>query len=142
MPRFLVILSLLGLALSGGSHPAAAQELADPEAVGRQYLAWFLAGEVDRLYEKFDEQMRNGMTAEGLAQFRAQVIERHGDEPELMEEMVTPYQGLQIYMHTGIWPKSGEVLRVQFALDPEGGVAGFFVVPAGEDVRRRATLRR
>lgn len=102
----------------------------DPQALGRQYTAWFYAGEAGKLWERFTPEMKQGLgSADNLKSFRGQVEAQVGTEAEVVSEQVTPAPPYQVYIRTVRMSKVDVPIIVQFALDASGNVAGFFVRP-------------
>lgn len=116
------------------TKPAASAPAADlpngPLERGRAYTAWFYAGEVARLWERFAPEMQAAMSADALAAFRKQVDEQLGPETGVRDEKVTPVGAFQVYTRTASFTKFPGAVVVQWTLDGEGKVGGFFVRPA------------
>lgn len=121
--------TLVALALLAGARPLAAQ-VPDPLATGRQYTAWFYAGETARVWERFSAAMKDAIgSADRLAQFRRQVIDQIGTEEKVLDEKVAPSGQLQVYLRKVKFSGAATPVEVQWSLQLDGRVAGFFIRP-------------
>ncbi len=118
------------LAGSATAPAAAADPAGGPLDRGRAYTAWFYAGELARLRERFAPEMQAAMSADALQTFRTQVDEQLGGETGVVDEKVTPTGPYQVYTRTASFAKFPGKVVVQWTLDGEGKVGGFFVRPA------------
>lgn len=131
--RLAITCLLIGpaLFLVSPTAPLSSQDTATLEQ-GKELLARFLEGDLDAFFSWFTQEMRDGLPPEQLAAFRQSVISAHGREPEELEVQVVPYADGEVFVHQGVWPVSGQTLTVQIAIDTEGRIAGFFIVPASQ----------
>jgi murein DD-endopeptidase MepM/ murein hydrolase activator NlpD len=113
---------------------ALAAQVPDPLATGRQYTAWFYAGETARIWERFSPEMKAALaSAESLAQFRRQVIDQIGTEDKVLAEKVAPSGQFQVYLRKVKFSGAATPVDVQWTLQLDGGVAGFFIRPAQQE---------
>lgn len=130
---------VLGLALYGAASPvparAAPQTAADagafdPLVRGRELTRLFMAGELDSLGGVWNAQMGAMMTPRQLEIFHQQVAEQLGALNVVLDERVTPHDSLQVYTRLAQYSKMPLPVETQWALDPRGKVAAFYVRPA------------
>jgi hypothetical protein len=124
----------IGIALGLLAIPAQAQQPAAPVSspleTGRQYTAWFYAGEADKLWERFSPEMKTAIgSADNLRAFRGQVEAQAGTETSVEDEKVTPEGGFQVYTRKARFSKAPVPVIVQWTLDASGNVSGFFIRP-------------
>lgn len=122
----LVPLLMATMLASSPTEPAAG----GPLDLGRAYTAWFYGGELAKLRERFAPEMQAAMSADALQTFRKQVDEQLGPETGVVDEKVTPNGPYQVYVRTASFAKFPGKVVVQWTLDGEGKVGGFFVRPA------------
>lgn len=118
-----------------GTPPASSQSeeesTVDPLERGRELTAEFYAGETDSLWSQMSEQMRAAFqNKENLVAFRQQVEEQLGDETEVLNEEVAPAPPYQVYVRTASFEKGEGPVVVQWTIEADGTVAGFFIRPA------------
>ena len=89
-----------------------------------------------RLRERFAPEMQAAMSADALQTFRKQVDEQLGGETGVVDEKVTPTGPYQVYTRTASFAKFPGKVVVQWTLDGEGKVGGFFVRPAPQEPSR------
>jgi hypothetical protein len=139
--------ALAGLLLAAApAYPEKAGN--DAAELGRQYTAWFYAGEADRLWERFSPEMKQALGSAGaLRGFREQVAAQVGTEEEVLSEEVAAVPPYRVYVRKVKMSKAPMAVVVQWTLDQAGGIAGFFVRP-GEaapskhlDYQTKAPLR-
>ncbi len=101
-------------------------------AKGRQYTDWFYQKEFSQLWEVMGPQMRQalGGSESILPTVWSQVNSQVGQETEVVEEEVTQAQGLWVYLRRARYSGFLGIILVQFAMDENGTVGGFFVRPA------------
>ena len=120
-------------AFLAAASPQAEKGNIDPQALGRQYTAWFYAGEAEKLWERFSPEMKKALTsADNLKTFRGQVEAQIGTETEIVSEQITPSPPYQVYLRTVRMSKAPMPVIVQFALDASGTIVGFFIRPVQE----------
>lgn len=103
----------------------------DPLETGRQYTAWFYAGETGRLWELFSPEMKQAIgSAEKLKAFRDQVGDQLGTETAVVDEKVEPSGLYQVYTRKARFSKSPDRRFVTlWTLNGKGTIAGFFIRP-------------
>jgi murein DD-endopeptidase MepM/ murein hydrolase activator NlpD len=125
---------LLATAASFIAASAADAQVPDPKATGRQYTAWFYAGETEKIWQRFSPEMKGSIgSAEKLAEFRRQVMEQVGTEEKVLAEKVAPSGQFQVYLRTVKLSGSATPVDVQWTLQADGGVAGFFIRPKQQE---------
>lgn len=98
---------------------------------GRELTRQFYERELDALWERMTAQMIEAMgRKEELAKFRGHVGEQFGDETQVLDEKVISHAPFQVYVRWASYSKIGVPVVVQWTLDSEGKIAGFFVRPA------------
>ena len=103
---------------------------ADPMIDGRAYSDAFLKGDMDRVWSRMDGQMQGALgSEETLDQLRSTLRRDFGEEAEVLEEEIGEADGYSAYLRTSRWTKSPGPLVMQWTLDGDGNVAGFFVRP-------------
>lgn len=140
--RILTALLLLGAlgacsTTTASKAETAAQAEIDPEAAsaametGRELTKLFYAGETGAIWARMNDQMRGAIgSEENLSNFRKQVEAQAGEETELIEENTEAAPPHVVYLRKAKFSKSGSPVIVQWALDSEGKISGFFVRPA------------
>ena len=105
----------------------------DPMETGRRYTELFWAGKTGEIWERFTPEMKSAIgTLENLTAFRRQVEEQIGAEEQIVTERVVPVPPHQVYTRTIRAAKVPVPIVIQWSLDAEGRVAGFFVRPSPE----------
>ena len=103
---------------------------ADPMIDGRAYSDAFLKGDIDRVWSRMDGQMQGALgSEETLDQLRSTLRRDFGEEAEVLEEEIGEADGYSVYLRTSRWTKAPGPLVMQWTLDGDGNVAGFFVRP-------------
>lgn len=118
---------------ASSSSPESATEVAPDAAIleqGRELTRQFYDREIDALWERMSAQMIEAMGGKGeLASFRDQVEGQLGSETEVLEEQTTTSGAYQVYARKASFSKIATPVVVQWTLDPEGAIAGFFIRP-------------
>lgn len=109
--------------------PAASQD--DPVVqAGRELSQLFLQGDTDAVWTRMSPQMQAALgSAAALAQFRAKLAQDLGEEQALRDESVSTHDGMRVYQRTANWSKAAGPVQMQWAMDNDGMIAGFFVRP-------------
>lgn len=98
--------------------------------MGRELTSQFYAGEISAVWSRMNQEMRNGLGSEAnLAAFRQRVEGQLGSETAVQDEKVTSMPPYQVYLRTVSFSKFDQPIQVQWALDAEGNIAGFFIKP-------------
>lgn len=98
--------------------------------MGRELTSQFYAGEMGPVWSRMNQEMRKGLGSEAnLAAFRKQVEGQLGSETEVQDEKVIASPPYQVYLRTVSFSKFDKPIEVQWALDAEGNIAGFFIKP-------------
>lgn len=117
--------------------PQGAAAQAPPDSTldwGRRYTAWFYRGLVDSLWRRMSVDLRQALgRPERLLAVRDQVAAQAGPEGAVLEERLVRKDGFLVYLRTVTFPKWVQRGIVQFAVSPEGEIAGFFVRPVPDD---------
>jgi hypothetical protein len=98
---------------------------------GRACTQWFYAQEFDKIEALgFTEAMQSALPSMGgLAGFWEAVNTQLGDEVEVVDEVESKQQGLDVFERTARFEKDpGEVI-VQWVFDAEGAIAGMAIRP-------------
>lgn len=144
--------ALIALLLPLVAQPAEGAQSADPTiAAGRELSQLFLDGKTDVLWPRMTKPMQAALKSpEALAAFRKQVGSQLGTEDEVLSEKADTAAGARIYLRRARWSSAAAAVTMQWALDSDGNVAGFYIRPeqAAEpapssylDYRTRANLR-
>ena len=118
---FLVLSALLlpGMALA-----------ADVREQGAALTADFYARRIDVIWDRMSPPMQAALQSkENLAAFREQIDAQLGAETAVVEETVGSEQGVGIYVRKARFEKVPVLIVVQWAIDAEGVIAGFFIRP-------------
>lgn len=99
--------------------------------LGRRYTAWFLAGKLKPLHEKFSTAVKDALSLERLAAVREQITRQLGLEAKLVSEQISLLPGYEVYRRT-VDSKDGLQAVYAWSLNGET-VVGFFVRPASTD---------
>jgi hypothetical protein len=107
---------------------------AQPElAPGRELTEAFYAGRTAQIWERMEPAMRNLIGGpDALAAFRAQVEADLGAETAVEAESVTPMPGAQVYRRRARFARFSGLILVEWAIGPDGRVAGFRIAPDQE----------
>jgi hypothetical protein len=138
-PRFtgLVLSGLLLAAVAppllGAGPAAAATPPVDAMQDGRELTRQFLARELDPLWARMAQPLRDAFhDRAGFGAFQQQV-KTAGAETALIREQLEPHAGgFQVYVRVARFSTSAHPLRFQWALDGAGKIAGLTVEPAPE----------
>lgn len=122
--RFIVLLfTLLGIGAASADDARTLER-------GRELSKLFLERKHDALWAQMTPQMHDGLkNVEALGAFRDQLDAQLGAEAEVLDEKVTTAQGFAVYRRTARWTKVAQRIVMQFAIDGDDRVAGFFVRP-------------
>lgn len=121
-PR-LTCLAVAGLA---AAVPAQAQDAAiDTMAVGRQATNLFLAGDMDALWAMMTTEFQESTgSVDALHDRLDMVMERAGDEVEVIEESIRMRNGKPQYWRVAEFELAPEPLLLRWVISPEGKVSG------------------
>lgn len=124
-------LFVLGVLWSGvaafGLGPAAD----DPLETGRTLTDLFYKGEVEKLWERFDDPMKTALTSlEGVRAFRRQVSDQLGSEEAILGERVVKSPSGHIYVRHARFEKYDKPIEVFWSFDDKGAIDGFYIRPA------------
>lgn len=107
---------------------------AEPQETGRLYTEWFYAGKVAELWERFTPEMKGALgTVDALQAFRGQIADQLGTEERVLSEKVVSSPPYQVYIRTVRFGKAPTPVIVQWSLDQQNRVAGFFIRPQQEE---------
>lgn len=121
-------MTLAALAAASLALPAAAQ--AGNTAAGRALTAAFYAGRTDSIWTVMTPEMQRALgSAEALGAFRTRVEASLGAETTVVDEVMEPRGLLSLYRRRARFSRFSGVIRVDWALTPAGGVAGFQIAP-------------
>lgn len=132
--RRAVLAAVAGFCTASLTSSARAQANAggafDAMARGRELTRLFMTGVLDSLDGVWNAQMGGMMTPRQLEIFHRQVVEQLGALQTLTDERVTVRDSLQIYVRLGNYAAAPMPVETQWAFDPRGKVAGFYIRPA------------
>lgn len=147
----------IGAALIAFLLPLIAQAAQGPQSAdptitaGRELSQLFLDGKTDVLWPRMTKPMQAALKSpEALAAFRKQVGSQLGTEDEVLSEKTDTAPGARLYLRRARWSNTAVAVTMQWALDSDGNVAGFYIRPeqaaqpapsAYLDYRTRANLR-
>jgi hypothetical protein len=98
---------------------------------GRTLTSQFYKGETTTIWTKMSGEMKDALSTEAnLQSFRQQVDGQLGAETKVIDEKTTAEGPFQVYLRTASFSKVSMPVRVQWAMTPNGEIAGFFVRPA------------
>lgn len=116
---------VFALALLGA--PAYAQ---DARQQGAELTDAFYEQRIDAIWQRMTPQMQAALKSrEGLSDFRQQLGEQLGAEVALVEEKVGNADGFRIYQRRARFEKVPMLILVQWSIDEQGMVGGFFIRP-------------
>jgi len=116
--------------------PARAEEAA--LAAGRDYTGRFQSGDIEPLWQRMTDEMRQALGApEVLSRLRDTVEARFGPEKAVLSETVERQSGYRIYLRLARHADDPAPLVTQWTLDDAGGIAGFFIRPAQQPADSR-----
>jgi hypothetical protein len=127
-----LLLALLGTgaALADDAHTLAR---------GRELSKLFLERKHDALWAQMTPKMQEALkSVDALGAFRDQVGAQLGDEADVLDEKTTTVPGFTVYLRTARWSKLPARIVMQFALDADDRVAGFFVRPDPSAAKEQA----
>jgi len=150
--RGLALAAFATVLLPLGAHAAEVAKSSDPTiAMGRELTQLFFAGKTDVLWLRMTEPMQAALKSpEAFAAFRTQVQAQLGAEDEVLSEKTDTVAGARLYLRNARWSKAPAAVTMQWALDVEGKIAGFYIRPAQAaepapsaflDYRTRSNLR-
>jgi hypothetical protein len=123
-----IFLSLFTASVSASDADAEAQTQA--LARGRALSDLFLQARSEQLWSQMTPKMQEALGNQAaLATFREQVGAQLGDELEVLDEKVTLADGHGTYLRTSRWSKLPQRILMQWVIDGDNHVAGFFVRP-------------
>lgn len=109
---------------------SAVAEVADPRSQGDELTAAFYAGKIDEVWQRMTPQMQSALgSRDNLEAFRGQIAQQLGEETFFVDRTVTSAPGHTVYLRRARFEKLPMDVLVQWALDAEGKVAGFFIRP-------------
>ena len=110
--------------------PPAAEDGAGTRA-GRELARLFLDADIEALWPRLTPAMQEALKGkEAFARFREQVGTQLGAEEAVLSETTQATQGMQVYVRTGRWSRVSLPILMQWAIDANGNVAGFYIRPA------------
>jgi Peptidase family M23/Protein of unknown function (DUF3887) len=100
-----------------------------PAELGQRYTGWFYTGDLDQLWQRFTPAMQKNLDREKLTAFREQLQAQIGSEASVLRERVTRSGTGQVYLRTAKFEKAESPIIVQWTMDQQGRISGFFVRP-------------
>lgn len=134
--------------LASLSMPAIAQTT-DILEMGRERSDAFMSGDLEAIWEDMTPQMHEGLgSLDDFSAFRQQVAADLGEETAILDEQASAAGEFGVYTRIGEWSLLDTPIVMQWAFDPEGAIAGFFIQPQPEpapsaylDYETRSDLR-
>lgn len=124
-------LALFALFAFAGAAVAQSTEEQETLDQGRALTQQFAAGEVAGIHARFDAQMSEALSLEQLTALHQQVQTELGTETEVLSEQAGEMEGLRVYLRVSRFSQAPDApAETGWALDQEGGIAGFFIRPA------------
>lgn len=115
-------------------EPEKTQPPEDPGMkVARALTEQFYRGELQKLHDRFSDEMKQTLSLEQLQQMHAAVTSKFGKEKEVIGESSAPQGPYKAFVRWGRFDKNDGVLEVQWILRPDDSVAGFFIKPRKAD---------
>jgi len=122
---------------SAAPSPAAAMNPAD-FAMVREYTELFYAGNLDVLHEKFSEEMREVLSMTQFVDLHAHMRENYGEETTVIAEDTQTKGDYRGFVRWARFDKTDEIIEVQWILNPDDVIAGFYLRPAARKVSGKA----
>jgi hypothetical protein len=94
---------------------------------GRERVAWFQEGQLDRLYGTLSERMVEAFTPEEILAFRAQMSADAGAEIEVIDERVVEENGLDVYVRRIRYERIAQLMDVIIAFNGALEIEGFLI---------------
>lgn len=128
--RHLLFALALLLGFAGVARAQEPTSQADAKEKGREYTAWFMAGEMDKLWPLFSPEMKQALgSEEQLEGFRAQIESQLGTEEKVTDETVQEVDGMRVYTRTVQFSDFPGPIEILWALAADDTIAGFFIRP-------------
>ena len=106
---------------------------ADPGIdVVRSYIDLFYRGELQELFNRFSEEMKQTLTLEQLTGLHRQVQKDYGEETEVVGEDFQVKGEFRGFVRWARFDKYDGVIELQWILRTDDSIAGFFIRPAKE----------
>ena len=99
-----------------------------PLQMGQQFWSWFATEDFQQLFSSSSPDVQKALSIDTWNIVSKQIKEQFGTEGELIEEKLTPYQGMTIYRRTSRWTNGNLLTNIVFT--KEGVLTGFQIVPA------------
>lgn len=131
--QIVLAVCLISGIIAASSQAQQAETTATAVEQGRIFTEWFYQGELETLYAQFSPEMKEALSLEALTQFQTQVADQFGQEAEVLDEKVTPYQQYAIYDRIVTFEKYDNPMIVEWTIGPEQIIYGFFVRPVPEE---------
>ncbi len=107
-------------------------------AAGRDYTGRFQSGDIDPLWQRMTQEMRQALgVPDALSRLRESVEAGFGPEEAVLSETAERQAGYRIYLRLARHANNPAPLVTQWTLDEAGGIAGFFIRPAQQPAESR-----
>lgn len=109
----------------------------DPEkfATVRRYTAMFYGGELDRLFERFSDEMKEVVPRDQLSAIYEHTVTDFGKETHVIAEDSAVKKDYRGFVRWAQFDKTDQVIEIQWILRPNDEIAGFFIRPAQREPR-------
>lgn len=121
--------------VSGSLDLPAPRPPVDPEkfATVRRYTAMFYRGELDPLFERFSDEMKNVVPRDQLSAMHEHAVTNFGQETRVIAEDSAVKNDYRGFVRWAQFDKTDEVIEIQWILRPDDDIAGFFIRPAQKE---------
>ena len=98
---------------------------------GRTLTSLFYKCEISQVWTKMTAEMKKALRSEeDLTSFRQQINLQLGDENNLVDEKTMMSPPYRVYLRTAAFSKLDKPVNIQWTIDENNKVAGFFIRPA------------
>jgi hypothetical protein len=119
---------------SAAPPPGPASDPADLATV-RRYTEMFYRGELDSLFEKFSDEMKEVIPRERLAALHERAVTEFGSETRVIGEDSQTKGDYRAFVRWARFDGTEDVIEIQWILRPDDEIAGFYIRPARKRVR-------
>jgi hypothetical protein len=111
----------------------------EPEPPGlaavREYTEMFYRGELDPLFDRFSEEMREVLPRERLGALYDHAVKEFGREARIIGQDAQTKGDYRAFVRWARFDGTRDVIEIQWILRPDDTVAGFYIRPARKRVR-------
>lgn len=95
-----------------------------------RYTEQFYAGELEKLFERFSDEMKTQLPLDRLRELHAFVAERYGREVELIDQDTQTKDEYRGFVRWARFSDHEGVIQIEWILRRDDTIAGFFIRPA------------